>query len=524
MQISEIQNKLKTCINIVKENKIFAGILTTIIVLGIYSFLYKNFSYNFILRDDLADIDCFRFIDILKTPKCGHYFATFFDRLFIYFLPNWFNIHPSHFKSVVFSVFEAISIICCGGLLNSIANKKFDYFYAVTLLLSLSALIFFISESIWIVYLYEGFFRMLLPTFFLIGLIILLCRNNKNWTLTYIFTILAAISSEMMLVITIVGLFIYFLISKSNKKQIFSLFLISLLSSLFIFLSGGFIRHLPNNSISLFDQIASIIRILPDFIQHYIKYIVIKHIVLYFILFIQLLLLFWKYENKSELYKKLKVLISFGTGCLMFFFSLICAGKETYYVAGEYWLYHPELHIIYNIILLSFSYMLLKLIVSAKIINKELMTIIFIPLSYFCIYQANIKFYDFVEHAIKPLRKITYQFEKIVRHANINNKTAYISKDLFLDDGYYMLGEYMHITYSSKFTPDKYAHCEENVECTSIYLHFFDNYKNQSFEHGYIFTNPEKADNEFKNNRGSFSEEELNNINFNNLYKFTKTK
>ncbi|MBQ9246058.1 hypothetical protein IJ182_07320 [bacterium] len=111
-----------------------------------------------------------------------------------------------------------------------------------------------------------------------------------------------------------------------------------------------------------------------------------------------------------------------------------------------------------------------------------------------------------IKNEIEIWKLNTYKGEKIIRLANIYNKTAYLDKEYFEDS--YMWGFFN--TFSDREINKVYNH--------SPYIEFLNQFNNsKKIENDWIFTDTEKVNSEFEQNGGIFSENELKNINFNNL-------
>ena len=88
----------------------------------------------------------------------------------------------------------------------------------------------------------------------------------------------------------------------------------------------------------------------------------------------------------------------------------------------------------------------------------------------------------------------------------MRKRPAYLSRELFLEDYNWGFFEF--------FNERK----ENILYTTSPYIEFINNTpKNIKINTPYIFTSEEEAEQEFKKNGGIFTEEELNNIDFNKL-------
>ena len=184
---------------------------------------------------------------------------------------------------------------------------------------------------------------------------------------------------------------------------------------------------------------------------------------------------------------------------------LIGLGRS-YYTQGQYWLIHPDLHVMLNILLLSFNLILLNLLIKNKIFKEYFMCII---LSIVALILLN-KDYNFYCHELKysiiPYKTETYKAEKIIKLANLKNKPAYLSKNLF-DSAYYW-----------GFFKD-FDNRQENIYYDfSPYIKFLNNINYQKeIKIKYLFVEEKESKKEFEKNGGVFTDYELNIADFNKL-------
>ena len=248
-----------------------------------------------------------------------------------------------------------------------------------------------------------------------------------------------------------------------------------------------------------------LIKQIPDFILPYIKYTFINHILGYILFFSQII--FLRYKLPTDIYKNKVTTLSicFIIGILCFFFSLIALGK-THYSADGYWVVHEDLHMMYSFILTAMNFALLNIIIEHEFFKKYVFYSALIISSVFLIYKNCLFYSDFIKNQIDMYRVKTYKSEKIIRLANLHNKTAYLNQNYFEEP--YLWG----LFYS-------FENRESNILYTfSPYIEYLNQFKNSKIiNNGWIFTDEEKVITAFEENGGIFSEEELNKTNFNNL-------
>ena len=166
-----------------------------------------------------------------------------------------------------------------------------------------------------------------------------------------------------------------------------------------------------------------------------------------------------------------------------------------YKYTGEYCTSHQDLQFFYSLLLFSFNLILLNYLIKYNLCKKYIISIIFFILSFILIYQ-NYYFYKNVLKYLRTLRYTTYKAEKILRLASIKNKTAYLDKEILNQSYLYAL------------------FLEENY-----YINFLNQFENEEnkIKCKFIFANKFLVEQEFKNNGGNFTKEELRNIKFGNL-------
>ncbi len=497
-------------------------IIFILLIIALFFMMVFYFSNFPIMLNDITDI-------ILKRPA-GIILASFFDRLFCVHFPLLLNIHPSDFKSEYFSYIESITVIFFIFVLNNFLIRKINIMYPICFLFTASLVFMFIQQVFLWLLVYDGFFRMLMPAFIFIGLIYLLITDKENSSLkksflVYLLTFLCCISNEMTCVSTITGfliLTIYSVKTKKNSQKMLLGLVISAVGGIIMIKTGAFMRKSEGITLN-FQYFTGIIKMIPDYMKYYVKYVLINHIIGYILLISQILILYKRKPyltlppppinttDNEQIVKTIKIFLSFLFGIFLFFFLLIGLGK-THYTQGEYWVKHEDLHEILNIFLCAFNYALLNVIIESKIIKKQIICIVFILMSLIFIY-SNYKYYVSINFEnILFLRKESYKTEKIIRLANLRNKTALIDKNILscfllwsfyhtVIDNYYELEQKENIYYSSSEYTD--------------FMNLFE--KENKITNGFIFTDEETVNKEYAANGGVFTEEELKNIKFNRL-------
>ena len=476
----------------------------------IFIILSYFFSFSFVTNDDLY-FTCNSFKDLFIKPHNSHYISSFFCKLFAVYLPMKLNIHPHFFKSSYFCYIESFFVILFSFITTNFfyLHKKINFYYIIYFLFSVSLVFYFLKEQLFLLlFVYEGFFRILMPAFlFLLLFYILLNQFDNNYKrfFVYLLVFLCGISNEMICISVFLGFLFYFISSRKeiNNKQFINYIVIIALSFIIFLKSGGFIRHSDTSMFNL-QYFINVIKYIPEFCKDYFKYVIINHLFLHLLLIFQMLILiFDKHSNSPNKIKTIKLIICFNLGILIFFFLLIGLGK-THYNYGQFWVVHKDLHVMYNIILSCFNITLFNLITRFKIINEKIINILFLIITVFFVSNIYCSYKNTLNKFIKPILESAYKTEKIIALANIKNKTAYIN-----DDSYKVVWGYY-------CEPNEKEHNKlYNFSPYIMYINQFDFIKKINVN--YMFTDEETVNKEFKANGGVFTDDELNNINFNNL-------
>ena len=498
------------------EFKKIANFSLLLLILGfLFIILVNLFGYSFIFADD-TELYCNSFKELFISPSNGLFISSILCKLFAVFIPLHLDIHPSFFKSNYFCYIESFVILLFVFILNSLLfrNKKLNWLYHISFLFLLSMLFLFIEQQPFLLlFTYEGFFRMLLPSFLFVVLFSLLLINIEKKTFIiylgiYIVSFLCSISNEFVCISTFIGFLIYFLLSfkklKCNRDFILYMLLI-LISFLGIFIlckTGAFTRKSTsaidiNYIKSLFEQI------LP-FSKSYFKYVILDHILFYALLIIQSFLLLIRYGNYKDVQETIKFIICFIIGNLIFFYMLIGLGR-THYFEGQYWVIHYDLHVMFNIMLCAFNLSLLSLLLKYKLTGDFVVGLLFSILTVFVGFHIY-DYYSNLRNEMNQWRVEIYKNEKAIRLANMKNKIIVLDEELYNNN--YNWG----LFYSPK-------NKEKNkLFPKSAYIIFLNQFeKENKINQYFMFSSKESFENAYRDNGGMFSEEELMDVNFNNL-------
>ncbi len=477
-----------------------------IILFAIFIMFRSYLCHSFIFADDTDTSRLFlNFKDILfNKPSNGIYISSFLDRIFAANLPFLLNIHPSSFKSEYFSAIEAFLLIFFISILSASMKKNLNYI--CLFLFSTAIILYTIQMQPFLLFVYDGFFRMLLPVFMFIALF-LLCIKNKtkiSFISMPVLTFLCSISNEMICVTTLIGFFLYSAIAFYKQNKYKYLYFVCTLSAFagmsLLFHTGAFFRKIPSLVLFDMDFILVSLNSFGEFTKDYIKYIFLYHIFAYSLLIFQGIFLRFKLKNCET---GLGLIICFNIGILIFFAALIFLGKTH---ANQYWIVHEDLHVIYSIVLCTFNMVLAQTAINSNLFNAHFVNYILIIMT-FTLLCKNYLFYEhFIKYEIDFLRIETYKAEKILIYANQKNKTAYIdeicSKTPYLWALWYSTNDNnKNITYNN-----------------SPYIEYLNQFMHNKINVNYIFSEKEKTEKEFASNGGNFSRDELKNIDFNKIW------
>ncbi len=496
--------------------------LSLVIILFLYFSIVNLLKYSFMFVDDvnLSWFYSLKSIFINSEYSNGLIIPSVLEKLLGTYIPyNIFKIHPSDFKSEYFSYIEAILLIifCIIPIKIMFLNKHENIINKFPIIIYLFIITFYfysLQEPMLMIYTYDGLFRLNMPIFlFLILFYNLIKISNKVTLKDYIIisflALLSCISNEPICIMTFFGTFIYILLSLLNKisnKKIYYLLttlIFSIIGVILLIKTGAFTRKTPDLELNL-NYFKSILHSLPFFTKEYIKHIILKHFIGYIILIFQILILFIKTKERDSI----NIVLSYLSGILIFFFSLIGLGQYGYSnVENTFWIIHPDIKTIYDMILLSFNLYLFSVIIKNNIFKDYIYNIVLIILtitSGFFIYKNTIYYNDITQNFLKQMKQTHYQTEKIIRLANLKKKTIYIDCEL----------------YNNNYNWALFYNAEDRqkniIYPNNLYIRFLNSF-NGNITQKVIYVDKETADKEFKANGGILTNKELEDIKFSRL-------
>lgn len=245
---------------------------------------------------------------------------------------------------------------------------------------------------------------------------------------------------------------------------------------------------------------------MPSFTKEYVKFILLNHILEYIIIISQIYFIKVNNKNNELVNNTIRLTLCFLSGILLFFYMLVFLGR-TYYKPGEYWIIHADLHVIYDIALCSFIFIMLNLMLRYNIMKKIYVTITFFIVSIVLLFNNYIEYKKILNDELLKFRIDTYKSEKIIRLANIHVKTALLDKKCFEN------------SYNWALFYDYDDRKENYPYPTSLYIEYLNLFEKDEnkITNKFIFTDEEAVNKAFTENGGIFTEEELKNPNFNKL-------
>ena len=507
----------------------------------------------------------------------GGYLCFFLTSFFNYFLPHLLHVHPADFMSIPHGIIKGI-FLCI--ILISITNFSFIYKnskFSKFIILTILSMYFFFSVlqiNSFIIGCNHSFYRYIFPLFFfsyfwqfIYERIIFNSKKTflyKNNNLKLFFAILSgfiigssceiifsvsalsaiflilynAFISILKIIYDIVSCFcieddweIKYLIFPNNNKKIninnykfnlnknFYLPVLSLFLSIILFTTSRGFRNVAIERGA--NQIHITLNELKEFSNIFTQ-IYIKDEIILWIIFIILLTLSVYLTYKKQSIKKIIFPIILQSSILISIFSLVLCGK-TYYEEGKFWLIHPNIIILYKIIifygiLILYSYLSRYLTYIIK--NKNALNIIKIISTILLLLSIGI-YTPIIKKSIEQscwyndysilskTKKINYIIEKIFKFYYEQNKTPYFPIEL----------SEISMPYKGYFIWNRDCKETSNNCCsrsllTTEYLPKMYSDKN-TINYTYCFR--EKAIEQFYNDGGEITDNEIKNIKFDNI-------
>ncbi|MBQ4078329.1 hypothetical protein IJD15_04030 [bacterium] len=513
-----------------KTDKLF---VSSICIVSLIVFLYIFFAsrYCCFWGDDYyysqysLDEGVFDVLNFKKEHGAG-YIGFFFSKIFSFELPVLLDIHPMEFSgsvhSFIKSVFGIITILLITKFVTFFYNSKVLYFSSFILISTFIIYSILDTQSAVLIITYN-FYRYFFSFIFFsifwyyIYKSLLFKKNKTNYkklilisTCAFILGTsleLASFSSAIMILFLLFYNFLLKILKKSHLT--FNLDKYFYIPSLFLFIaillfttSDGFVSVAESRGIGRFIEN---IFLYKEFFLELLKIYVID---IYYIWVIFIFLIIFSISLIIKMGKSKNILkIIFPVFMWMAIFIVLCSlllcGKTN---DGSFFLMHQNIEF-YIRILLIFPCLLLVGYFFGKMnkYNKNIVIIIFSMIIPFVLILNLIKreanFFQF--EPMKEIKEIQYISEKIIRFYSLRNEIPYIPYEYTMES-----------KYSVWFENDEEIECANN----SILLAYFTKiYKNDFIlQQGYCRSR--NALEKYYENGGVFTEEELQNIKFSNLF------
>lgn len=509
---------------------------------------------------------------IFLTPEHGRFIQSVQMKSLCLWIPKLLHIHPnsmSFLNSIAVSV--NIAIVCfISAMFVNIGQKKTK----IIPILALGIFLFYFNsllrhtgvqeiQSLTFHFAYVFGLAMFLGFLLIFGEMLFAQKFFSKKTVVFcsVFSFLAALS-DAYAYIGIISVFFAFCVAafmiflktlqnhnfvdnfKSFCKKYYALISVSV-----CFFIGGIIsiattipmdgdRFIENNFICSLSSFYNL------FLPQFMEACIFKHlfsIVLFLILFTILL-----FKSDKDL-KNIFYPLFFVSGIFGFFFMLFFGGTENFYEVGKFWIWHNDLQIILKMVLMTVDIVLfgilMKITPYKKIISIVMLIIVYSSLF---LLPEIIRDYTFVYQRTTKAKPIMYMAEKMYLFYTYNKQTAVLpisalkqynastfyhlsyfehseENDIlyYNNIGYYLVGILEIENYENK---NEYKVVEEKTKKLEFYPHWFRltyipkiyNLPDESCVK-YRFDNDEKAMKKFYDKGGTFTVEELEQLNFNKL-------
>ncbi len=497
--------------------------INILIILFIFSFILFNLRYSIVINCDLHD-----YINYSFEFFHGRIINELISFLFIIKIPSLLNIPIQNFAFVSEGVTKTI-FFCTLVYLSLCSYNKFQEKPIIfSLILSISPfLILSILNKLDFIWsfkfneYYTGYISSIifyLLFWYKLAMFYINTQkfSQKDYLLLPIFVILTVMSNEMLYVSAVILLFLLCIDSFFIKKT--SRYLVSLFILIFSFSIYTMFQHGTTDLVSAMNisfNFSPSIDIIIAFVKLFLKYIFVKNILLFIPFVINLFILLFLNENKEKNLKVIKYVLFSLFGFIVFivgtlFLSLNCYCTDEKY---KFWFLHKGLLSTFGICLYCISLYLTGYIFSAsnEIKNKIITIVIFISTSLLHIFIFYIPFEIESFNSYKQTKEMLYIVDKMSVHYLKQNKMIILPNDLPFEiidvvDPHIIATDVA--IYSQKYTKEK-----------SSYLDYIEKEYKVNTEKGVTFLNNDAAMKHYIDNGGTFTDEELDKLDFSYIKK-----
>ena len=524
------------------------------ILFSITFFVAKFLSYNTIAGDDMWQIFFVNdFLYELTHPDHGRYLAWMQMKFFGSWLPQFLGIHPQNFISCFPALVRAINIavLCLSvAYFSTIRNHKNFLLHTLTIFVFVYYSANLITHNIAEInnlspHFGYQFGLMIYLVFWIILLKYLLndSVSKLNVVICSVVSFLSALNDAFAVMgIISLSFFIIFGFLKKifvTKRQIVAP-VVSFLVGAFLSLYGLF---LDKHVIDFMDSEENInfffywFEMLKKFIPQFLEFVFLDHIFIHVFIIVFFILCFK--QNKDSLFCIIALSMYFGI--LGFFASLITGGTETFYQKGLFWIAHNDLQLILRVILFSIflllfgEYSYFSKVFSSKKYKFILVAInfvfLFLSLMHLGCFNAYIDRYKLAPE----VKKQAYIAEKMYLFYAYQNKEAYLPINLLSYSeiaSSFWVGMSFNEEVNSVDLFEINANNPEWKERDNVVSKIKSFKMDKSFyvllympkiyslekAPPFYFVDQDEAYSKFNSLGGKFSDEELQNIDFNKLY------
>lgn len=523
------KNKIKN----IFDNKYIVFISNTFILLSLFFYLAYKLRFSYIQNDDIVDLFS-HYINFYH----GRFFTELFSIFIVKILPLKLNIHPQDFYIYSSQIIKSGCFVFLVYLMSiSLYRfKKTDIYITLLSIISFFSAMSFLIDLNYIHCFdtYQFFMGYIFPIicFFLLWykLSDLYIKNHKlslkNIFYLFFLALLVTTGNEQVNIVSITLLLLLFidsLIKKYviNKNTNFSYILftliISLIASIFVYMSNGFINTFNDYGLKIILNFN--IKEIIDFIYVFYKKIIYDNFFLFIPLLISYTALISNKEKNEEQQKVTKYIIFSICSFLLFFCSLFLLGQtydyradSNYNILPRFWILYPSILFSFKIFLYIINFYTLGFLFYQK--NKLVTKLVSICLILSCtLYIVNT--YKNIDLSYPENRKVTYIADKIAVFYFSKGKTAILPK------------EKIHVIISTinnllpyDLESNDYIGKTYYYEQYPHYLGYLNTIYNVDIAKGMIFKTEEEAISDYYKNGGSFNEKELNELKFSKISKY----
>ena len=388
-----------------------------------------------------------------KYGHGGGYIGMFLSKFLSFGLPNMLNLHPNDYIYCFVGLFEGIFTALLPILILDFSNiyNKNKCLYVLFYILISACITYFIIGSntffityTWFRYVFSFiFFSIFWNYIYKILFIKDIKIKNHSIIFATICGYILGTSNEILFFLSLfmtVCLVILKLFKFSmNKLDIkFYLPVCSLYIATICFVSSfGFNQIATERGM---QNITLSLPIIKEFSQTFFQLYVVNCIWLWVVLiFLMICSFIIVIKQKTDIPKLIFPLIIL-LGTILVIYSLVLCGK-TYDEAtrDRFWLFHRNIQCMFKILLLYPIIIYCSLVIK-KIKNEYIPIVLIIIINFFVLFNLKNEIVHFDTDFLVKIKKIQYQYTKIIRFYNLKGQTAKIPENLDIEFYNYFVG------------------------------------------------------------------------------------